>query len=328
MSKPTGRKPAGGTSAVARLAADLPSLEGRKLAVLMGGFSAEREISLKSGSLVLEALIRSGLTAWGADLRSWQDLEVLRQRRPDAAVICLHGPGGEDGTLQGALEWMGIPYTGSGVLASALAMDKARSKEIFRARGISTPAWCLLNSPAERLPASLKPPLVVKPNRQGSTVGISIVRSRSELGKALAEARRHDAQVLVEKFVPGQELTVGVLGGYALPVIEIIPKTAFYDFEAKYSPGMSEHIIPARISRRQQSLAQRWALAAHRALGCAGATRTDFILTPQGRLEVLELNTIPGMTATSLLPEAARHAGLSFENLVQWLVADALGSRA
>lgn len=299
----------------------------KRLAVLMGGNSAERAISLRSGQKVLEALQGLGLTAWGADVRTWQDLTALKARRPDAAVLCLHGTGGEDGSIQGALEWLGIPYTGSGILASSLAMDKARSKEIFRAQGLPTPAWALLSDPRQVLPKLPGLPVVVKPNRQGSTVGITIVRAASGLRPALRVAWRHDSQVLVEKFCPGREITVGILEEQALPVIEIVPKNGFYDYESKYTPGMSEHIIPARLPEAWQARAQKLSLAAHRSLGCRGVSRVDLIVDARGAMNILEVNTIPGMTGTSLLPDAARHAGIAFGELVMRLAVIALEGR-
>lgn len=299
----------------------------RTIAVLVGGISAEREISLRSGANVVAALKRAGVKARGVDIRGWKDLAALGRNRPDAALLVLHGTGGEDGTVQGVLEWMKIPYGGSGVLASALAMDKARSKEIFRSLKLPTAPWVLLTSPRDAVPRTPRIPVVVKPNRQGSTVGIAVVRKPTELAPAIRAAFRHDSQVLVEQFCPGREITVGVLVDQALPVIEIVPKNGFYDYESKYASGMSEHIIPARLSAAQSARAQKLALAAHRALGCRGVSRTDFIVSPGGVMNILEVNTLPGMTATSLLPDAARAAGISDEELVLRLAADALEPR-
>ena len=302
-------------------------INGRTIAVLMGGISAEREISLRSGVNVVSALKRAGVKTYGVDVRGWEDLVALERRRPDAVLLVLHGTGGEDGAIQGALQWMNIPYGGSDVLASALAMDKARSKELFKSLGLPTAPWALLRSPQDPLPKGLRTPVVVKPNRQGSTVGISIVRQAAELPQTIRRAFGHDTQVLVEKFCPGREITVGVLVDQALPVIEIVPKTEFYDYEAKYAPGRSEHIIPARLSTAALAKAQTLALQAHRALGCRGVSRTDFIVAQDGTMNILELNTLPGMTATSLLPDAARAAGISDEELVLRLAVDALEPR-
>lgn len=302
----------------------LKKLGRRRLAVLMGGISAEREISLKSGRMMLAALRRAGAQAFGLDLRGWSGLERLHRLRPDLVVLALHGTGGEDGAVQGALEWMGLPYTGSDVLASALAMDKHRSKELFTHRGLPTAPWALLARPGDPVPARLRPPLVVKPNRQGSTVGITIVRRADRLRAAVRLAFRHDTQVLVEKYCPGVEITVGVLGSDALPVLEVVPKRDFYDFKAKYAPGMSDHIVPARLPAAVRRRAQRLALAAHRALGCRSVSRVDLIAGAGGRLDLLEVNTLPGMTATSLLPDAARHVGISYEELVLRLAVSSL----
>ena len=301
-------------------------LAGKKIAVLMGGISAEREVSLRSGARVVAALRSLGLKPWSVDIRGWRDLVALERRRPDVAVLTLHGTGGEDGAVQGALEWMRVPYTGSGILASALAMDKARTKEIFKFAGLPTPPWVLLNR-GERVPAAFPLPCVVKPNRQGSTVGITLVRRRAQLAPALRLAWKHDTQVLVEKFCAGRELTVGVLGDQPLAVIEIVPKKEFYDYEAKYTPGMSDHIMPARISAAVTRQVQHLALAAHRALGCRGASRTDFIVSPGGRLDILEINTLPGMTGTSLLPDAGRGVGIAFEELVARMIVEAWEAR-
>jgi D-alanine-D-alanine ligase len=262
------------------------------------------------------------------DVKGWKDLVALERRRPDVALLLLHGTGGEDGAIQGALEWMQVPYTGSDILSSALAMDKARSKELFKRAGLPTAPWVLLQDPHERVPGTFTLPCVVKPNRQGSTVGISIVKQRSELAAALRLAWKHDTQVMIEKFCPGREITVGVMGERALPVVEIVPKHEFYDYESKYAPGMSEHIIPARMSASQLKEAQRLAVAAHKALGCRGVSRVDLIVGHGGRMDILEVNTLPGMTATSLLPDAARHAGIAFEELVARMVYEALEGRA
>jgi D-alanine-D-alanine ligase len=300
----------------------------KKIAVLMGGISAEREISLRSGKMVCDAFKRLGLKVWGVDIRGWKDLVALERRRPDVALLCLHGTGGEDGAIQGVLEWMRVPYTGSDILASALAMDKARSKEILKRAGLPTAPWVLLQEKNERVPGSFTIPCVVKPNRQGSTVGITIVKQRSQLTAALRLAWKHDSQVMIEKFCPGREITVGILNGRALPVVEIIPRNEFYDFASKYVPGMSEHIIPARMPASHLKEAQRLAEAAHRALGCRGVSRVDLIVGHGGRMDILEVNTLPGMTATSLLPDAARHAGIGFEELVARMAYEALEDKA
>ena len=309
------------------LAADrrrLARLARRDIAVLTGGWSAERDIALVTGRQVTRALRSLGLRIRRVDVRGWPELAALGRRRPDLAFLCLHGTGGEDGRVQAVCECMGVPYTGSGVLASALAMDKARTKMLLAARGVPTPPWVLVGSASPRMTAGWRPPVVVKPNQQGSAVGVTIARSRPALRRALGEAKEHGGDVLVERYVPGVEITVGVLGGRALPVVEIVPKKAFYDYEAKYAPGMSEHIVPARIPAAIRRRAQRLAEAAHHLLGCRGATRADFIVDAAGEPMLLEMNTLPGLTPTSLLPDAARAAGIDFETLVLRIAAEAL----
>lgn len=290
----------------------------------MGGLSAEREVSLRTGAAILAALLRCGHRAVGVDAGS--DLpRVLARRKVSVAFIALHGRGGEDGTVQGLLECLGIPYTGSGVLASALAMDKKQSKWIFRAHGLPTPDFEVLVGgtrgvwPLERLEA----PVVVKPVCEGSTVGMSVVRTRGALAKALTTALRYDPEVLVEAFVPGRDLTVGVLGDQALSVVEMRPRGGFYSYRAKYTSGATEYLVPAPLTDRQTARTRELALAAHRSLGCRGASRVDFRLDERGRPQLLEVNTIPGMTATSLLPKSAAAAGVGFDELVTRILAEA-----
>ncbi len=292
--------------------------------VLMGGRSAEREVSLRTGAAILAALRRCGRRAVGID--AGRDLpQVLARRKVGVAFIALHGRGGEDGTVQGLLESLGIPYTGSGVLPSALAMDKKQSKWIFRAHGLPTPdfevlargvrgAWPL---------ARLETPVVVKPVCEGSSVGMSVVRTRGALAKALAKACRYDPEVLVEAFVPGRDLTVGVLGDLVLPAVEMRPRGGFYSYRAKYTAGATEYLVPAPLTARQAALTENLALAAYRALGCRGASRVDFRLEKRGQPLLLEVNTIPGMTETSLLPKAASAAGIGFDELVLRILAGA-----
>lgn len=302
----------------------------RTIAVLMGGRSAEREVSLSTGAQVTGALESRGHRVTALDTADLGFIESLRTGGFDAAFICLHGRFGEDGTIQGLLEILGLPYVGSGVLASALAMDKVASKHIFMASGLPTPAWAALSSvPADSSPIieELGTKLVVKPVSEGSSVGMSIVHEEDELLPALELAFRHDDTVLVESFVAGAEVTVGVLGNdtlEALPTLEVVPEHEFYDYESKYVPGMSRHIIPARVSEAARAECQRIALAAHAALGCRGMSRADTIVTADGEVYLLEVNTIPGMTATSLLPDAARAAGIEFPNLCERLVELAL----
>ncbi|MDZ4167210.1 MAG: D-alanine--D-alanine ligase [Coriobacteriia bacterium] len=301
------------------------------LAVLAGGTSAEREVSLNTGAQVVSALENRGHAVTQIDSAEDGFIEQLRTGGFDAVFVCLHGRFGEDGTIQGLLELLGLPYVGSGVLASALAMDKVMSKHIFLAEGLQTPAFAVLraDSPVDyaTITGSLGEKLVVKPVSEGSSVGMSIVHEPGELPAAVARALEHDDTVLVESFVAGAEVTVGVIGNrelMALPTLEVVPEHEFYDYESKYVPGMSSHIIPARISENARAECQAVAVAAHRALDCRGMSRTDMIVTAAGEVFVLELNTIPGMTRTSLLPDAARAAGIEFPELCDRLVGLAL----
>ena len=300
----------------------MADMKTRKIAVLMGGLSAEREVSLKSGTAVHQALRAQGYDAVAIDVG--RDLAaVLVSEKIAAAFIALHGRYGEDGCVQGLLELMQIPYTGSGVLASALAMHKLYSKQTFTSSGILTAPFhhfvrgeqvCL-----ERLTFGL--PLVVKPVQEGSSVGVSIVRQAGQLEAAVALAFHHDREILVEQYIKGQEVQIGILDDQPVGAIEIVPKNEFYDFEAKYTDGMAEHIFPARLAAELYEKAQQIGLAAHRALGCSGYSRVDLLVTEAGEFYVLEVNTLPGMTALSLLPEiAAKGAGLPFEALVERII--------
>lgn len=290
-----------------------------KIAVLMGGFSAEREVSLKSGAAVLQALVSQGFNAVALDVG--RDLpQVLLREGIEAAFIALHGRYGEDGCVQGLLELLQIPYSGSGVLASALAMHKLYSKQTFAASGILTaPFHCFRrDDPVVLTDLSFGLPLVVKPVQEGSSVGITIVRQEHELPAALELAFQFDEEILVEKYIKGQEVQVGILDDRPIGAIEIVPKKEFYDYEAKYTDGMAEHIFPARLEQELYETALQVGLKAHQSLGCSGYSRVDLLVTPAGECFVLEVNTLPGMTALSLLPEiAAKGAGLSFEALVK-----------
>lgn len=297
----------------------------QKIGVLFGGLSAEREVSLKSGRAVHQALVSQGYNAVAIDVG--RDLaDVLKREEIKTAFIALHGRYGEDGCVQGLLELLQIPYTGSGVLASALAMHKLYSKQAFAASGILTaPFRCYRRGESVNLtdlPFGL--PLVVKPVQEGSSVGISIVKEESQLGEALALAFHHDDEILVEQYIKGQEVQVGILDDAPIGAIEIVPKNEFYDFEAKYTDGMAEHIFPARLEPALYKKAGQIGLAAHRSLGCKGYSRVDLLVTTTGDCYVLEVNTLPGMTALSLLPEiAAKGAGLSFEALVSRIIESA-----
>jgi D-alanine-D-alanine ligase len=280
------------------------------VAVLMGGRSAEREVSLNTGTQVAAALATLGHDVLTIDSASGGFIAELQEASPDVVFICLHGRLGEDGTVQGMLELLDLPYTGSGVLASAMAMDKVVSKAAYTAHGIPTPPYVLLRrgeAPDESALTDLGPRTVVKPACEGSAIGVHIVHDPAELPDAVEEAFTHDDRVVVERFVEGVEVTVGVLGN-----------------ESKYGPGMSQHLIPARVPQNVALTCQLECVASHRALGCRGMSRTDTIVTPEDVVWVLETNTIPGMTSTSLLPDAARAAGIAFPDLCERLVAYAL----
>ncbi|NTV48909.1 MAG: D-alanine--D-alanine ligase [Geobacteraceae bacterium] len=300
-------------------------MKSKKIGVLLGGLSAERDVSLKSGTAVHQALVAQGYNAVAIDVG--RDLpDVLRREGIEVAFIALHGRYGEDGCVQGLLELMQIPYTGSGVLASALAMHKRYSKQTFAASGILTAPFCCYRRcetvALADLPFAL--PLVVKPVQEGSSVGVSIVREEAQLAKALELAFHHDDEILVEMYIKGQEIQIGILDDRPIGAIEIVPKNEFYDFEAKYTDGMAEHVFPARLTQELYEKAQQIGLAAHRALGCKGYSRVDLLVTTAGDCYVLEVNTLPGMTALSLLPEiAAKGAGLQFEALVSRIIESA-----
>ncbi len=288
-----------------------------KVAVLFGGQSAEREVSLKSGAAVLAALLRSGVDAHAFDPAE-RNLQELQDQGFTRAFIALHGRFGEDGTVQGALELLGIPYTGSGVLASALGMDKWRSKLVWQAAGLPIPKFQMLKADfdAVEVVKNLGLPLFVKPACEGSSVGISKVKTLGELAAAYAEAARHDSLVIAESFVGGGEFTAAILGDTALPVIRIVPANEFYDFEAKYLRDDTRYLCPCELTAAQESEMQSLAKQAFTLIGGQGWGRVDFLMSESGKPYVLEANTSPGMTDHSLVPMAARHAGISFEQLV------------
>lgn len=300
------------------------NLRNKRIGVLMGGFGSEREVSLKSGSAVIDSLRASGYKTVAIDVGD-DLIEWLREERVEAAFIALHGPVGEDGIVQGVLEFLRIPYTGSGVLGSAFAMDKRMAKRAFEAQGIPTAKWESLHRNATKTPLSIKPPLVVKPSRQGSTVGISIINTddHDKIEDALNLAFSLDEWVLVEEFIPGAEITVGVLDGEALGCVEIRPEGGFYDYERKYTPGKTQYLAPAPIPESVASRVRAFAVTAYNALGCRGAARVDFRVTPEGEPRILEVNTIPGLTSTSLLPKSAGVVGMDFNKLVERMLAGA-----
>jgi D-alanine-D-alanine ligase len=297
-----------------------------RVGVLMGGRSAERDVSLRSGEAVLGALRRRGFDAVGIDVDA-SVVERLGRERVTLAFIALHGRYGEDGTIQGLLEILGIPYTGSGVLASALGMDKLISRTLFAAAGLPVPRYVLVTDPKTvSLPFAF--PVVVKPNSEGSSVGVSLVPSAAELPAALGDAFQYDQRVLIEAYIAGKEVQIGILGDRALGAIEIRSKTAFYDYTAKYTPGMSEHIFPATLPPEVMRRTLEVGLAAFRALRASGYGRVDCLVDETGTPYVLEVNTLPGLTETSLLPDIAKGVGLSFDDLVVAIVREAHGPGA
>ncbi len=287
-----------------------------KVAVLLGGKSAEREVSLKSGAMVLAALAKKGIDAHAFDPAE-KGLDLLVRERFERVFIALHGRFGEDGTVQGVLEWLGIPYTGSGVLASALAMDKLRTKRLWHAEKLPTPPWEVLTKETNfRITARrLGLPLMVKPASEGSSIGMSKVRAAGDLEKAYALAAKYDRIVLAERFVEGTELTCGILGERALPLIKLETPRDFYDYEAKYLAADTRYLIPCGLPKKKEEALQALCLEAFQMLGCTGWGRVDLMLDQRGRPFLLEVNTAPGMTDHSLVPMAARAVGISYEDL-------------
>ncbi len=293
----------------------------------MGGLSSEREISLLSGNAILKALTEKGYTAEAIDV-SRDVAEHLRKAGIEVAFNGLHGKFGEDGAIQGLLETMGIPYTGSGLLASAMGMNKIISKTVFKANGLCVGPFKVVSVGDKKVfakaQAELGFPLVVKPCSEGSSVGVSMVNMSDELASAVKLASSYDREVLIEHYIRGMEVQVGILGERVLGAIEIVPKDVFYSYKAKYEQGMSEHFFPARVPEEVYQRTLDAGLAAHRALDCRGYSRVDFIIDPAGDPFILEVNTLPGMTATSLLPEIARGVGMTFADLVEEILRLAL----
>jgi D-alanine-D-alanine ligase len=305
-----------------------------RVGVLYGGISAERAVSLRSGEAVALALRQAGYPVELLDIRD-VPLGELAGPRLDAAFNLLHGTFGEDGGIQSVLDVLHVPYTGSGACASHLAMDKAEAKSRFQAEGVPTPEGLVLEAdwPEDRQIAAARSfgfPMVVKPVSNGSSVGVSVVTSEEHLGFALRKAFRHEERVLAEAFIDGRELTVGILDDRPLPIIELLYDASHFTYEVKYTPGAATHVISPRLPAGVAECVQEAALTAHRCLGCRGATRVDLRLGGDGQPMVLEINTIPGMTATSLLPDAARAVGISFPELCERILDEALtvGSRA
>lgn len=300
-------------------------LQGHHVAVLMGGLSSEREVSLVSGAACATALESLGAKVTRID--AGRDLaQVLTALKPDVCFNALHGEWGEDGCVQGVLETLGLPYTHCGVLASALAMDKAKSKAVLAAAGVIVPGGGLYNRHDVARDHVMPPPYVVKPNAEGSSVGVFLVfeGANGPPQEVIAPTWTFGEEVMVEPYIAGMELAVAVMDGRAQTVTEIVPRTGFYDYDAKYAEGGSEHVVPARMPKEDFDRALRLSELAHAALGCRGVTRSDLRYDPVKRLLVLlEVNTQPGMTPTSLVPEQAAHLGTSFDQLVLWIVEDA-----
>jgi len=300
----------------------------KHVAVLMGGWSAEREVSLRSGKACADALERTGFRVSRVDVTR-EVATLLAGLKPDVALNMLHGHPGEDGTIQGMLEWMGIPYTHSGIFSSALAIQKDRAKVVLSAAGVPVPDGIVISRLEAAKHHALPPPYVIKPIAEGSSVGVFIVieAHRHPLQELTREDWAFGEFLICEKYIAGKELTCAVIGDRALDVIDIVPTVRFYDYEAKYAPGGSRHVLPAEIKPNVYQEVRRLALQAHKALGCRGVSRADFRYDDRMEgtrgLVCLEVNTQPGMTETSLVPELAAYAGITFDELVRWMVEDA-----
>jgi D-alanine-D-alanine ligase len=298
----------------------------KKIGILMGGASSEREISLKSGNAVANALKALGYNTVAIDIK--EDVcQTIKQAQIDIAFLVLHGGWGENGSIQGLLEIMGIPYTGCDVLSSAIAMDKEATKKIFLYHGIPIPEFKTLDKRTfekelETVKFSL--PWVIKPACEGSSVGINILKSKDALKPALDSAFSYGGKVIIEKYIKGKEVHIGILNDKALGGVEVKPSVEFYSYEAKYTAGMTEYILPPKIDGKTYKTTCDIALSAHQALGCRGATRVDTLIDDKGSVYVLEVNTIPGMTETSLLPKIAKSAGLDFPALIEEILREAI----
>lgn len=295
----------------------------KKIGVLFGGLSAERDVSLRTGKAILDALLGLGYNAKGIDAGR-NIAQTLARESIDVAFIALHGGVGEDGSIQGLLEVLGIPYTGSGVLASALAMDKEFSKKMFIQHGLMVPDYVVVGKEDKEPSIGFPLPWVVKPSTEGSSIGVTMVSSPEGLALALQSAFDFGPRAIVERRLRGREIQVGVLGNRPLGAVEVRPKLDFYSYEAKYTPGMTEYILPPEMEKEKLEAIHETGLRAHQALGCRGATRVDLIVTDDGACYVLEVNTIPGMTETSLLPKIARLSGIEFPALVDEILKEAI----
>ena len=295
----------------------------------MGGPSAEREVSIATGNGVMRALEKLGYEARSLDFDA-RFIDALRELEPEVVFNALHGKGGEDGQLQGILDWMGLAYTGSDLAGCALAMDKHNTKKLLAAEGLPTPAWDtydLRGGTLPLLPGSLNLPLVVKPRADGSSVGVQLVKTHEQWSAAMIGAAARTNDVLAEEYIPGREFSVGILGEEALPVVEIAASDEFYTYDAKYKPGGSRHYVPAPIDADLTSRLQMLALSVHRLIGLRDYSRTDFIVTKEGRPYILEINALPGLTPSSLLPDECNAMGISYEALIERLVGYANGRR-
>lgn len=286
-----------------------------KVAVLAGGLSSERDISIKSGRAVFNALKFEGCNVEWLEIGSRDVEKKLRSIPFDIAFIALHGRFGEDGTIQKILERMAVPYTGSGVRASRLALDKIASHRIFKGHGIPVPEYRILDKGSLKEPLRFQFPVIVKPQREGSSIGLTLAKNKKEFNKACKRAFKYSDKIIIEKFIKGREITVGIVGKRPLPVVEIIPKRIFYDFHAKYKDDRTEYKVPASLPRHLYRKAQALGLAAHNALNCQDFSRVDMLLGDDNNIYVLEVNSIPGLTERSLLPKAARASGMEFGKL-------------
>ncbi len=300
-------------------------IKNKKIGVLMGGMSSERNISLMSGEAIFSALNRLGYQTVKIDVDE-KVCQTLLKEEVEVAFVALHGRYGEDGAIQGLLEIMKIPYTGSGVTASAVAMDKIMSKRIFIAEGIPTPDYKVLTEGDEEsfykdietgVPFSINFPIVVKPSSEGSTIGVKIIQDKADVREAVEEAKIYSSRIILEKYIAGAEITVGVIEDETVPTLEIVPKSSFYDYDSKYTKGMTEYLLTTSLDEDTDRRVQALALHVYRAIGCRGAARVDMIVDKEMMPWVLEINTIPGMTETSLLPKAAASVGISFDLLVE-----------
>ncbi|MDR1952829.1 MAG: D-alanine--D-alanine ligase [Elusimicrobiota bacterium] len=289
-------------------------LKKKKIGVLYGGMSSEREISLKSGKAVFKALEQMGFNVCAIDVDK-NVADKIKKNKIDIAFPVLHGSLGEDGSIQGMLEMMGIPYTGCGIFSSAASMDKDVFKKFLKTENLNTPAWFVLKQ-FQAIPKIKKYPIVVKPVSGGSTIGITIVKNSGQFLKAVKNAFHYDKKIIAEQFIKGKEITCAVLKGEVLPIIEIVPKKGFYDFDAKYKKGGSLHIIPARISKKAYKTARNYALKVYELFNCSAICRVDMIIDRDDKVWILENNTMPGMTETSLVPDAAKFAGLTFNDVI------------